>query len=116
MPRPAQRLWHVSTALRYISRNNDAPEQAIQYAKHEPIAQHHMVVAGPPAMSGGPHVAGTDPKTPRIEIAYETVDHFEKALRSSCIDFRTGTRHSGAEYILAGSPSGRANAHHHPGS
>ena len=35
----------------------------------EPISHVHTAVAGPPAMIGIPNVAGTDPKTPRIEIA-----------------------------------------------
>ena len=52
-------------------------------AMQEPINQHHTAVAGPPAANGEPKVAGTEPSTPRMEIAYETVDHFENSRRSS---------------------------------
>lgn len=38
-------------------------------AMHDPMNQAHTAVAGPPAMMGIPKVAGTDPKTPRIEMA-----------------------------------------------
>lgn len=41
-------------------------------------AQTH--VAGPPEVIGTPKVAGTEPSTPRMEIAYDTVDHREKCL------------------------------------
>jgi len=51
---------------------------------NDPMNQHHTAVAGPPAEIGIPKVAGTDPRTPRIEIAYETVDHFVNSRRSSC--------------------------------
>jgi hypothetical protein len=62
----------------------DLPELAIIIAMIEPMNQHHTAVAGPPAFSGLLKVAGTDPKTPRIEIAYDTVDHFVKWRRNSC--------------------------------
>ena len=52
-------------------------------AIQEPINQHQTAVAGPPAAKGEPKVAGTEPRTPRIEIAYETVDHFENSRRNS---------------------------------
>lgn len=45
----------------------------------DPINQHHTAVAGPPALSGWPKVAGTDPNTPNIEMAYDIVDHFENS-------------------------------------
>ena len=43
-----------------------------------PISHAQTAVAGPPDCSGLPKVAGTEPSTPRIEMAYETVDHLEK--------------------------------------
>lgn len=49
----------------------------------EPINQHHTAVAGPPDANGEPKVAGTEPRTPRMEMAYETVDHLENSRRSS---------------------------------
>lgn len=52
-------------------------------AIHDPMNQHHTAVAGPPAMMGIPNVAGTEPRTPRMEIAYDTVDHFVNSRRSS---------------------------------
>lgn len=52
-------------------------------AMTDPINQHHTAVAGPPAARGLLKVAGTDPSTPRIEMAYETVDHLENSRRSS---------------------------------
>ena len=61
------------------------PELAMQKAIQDPINQHQTAVAGPPAMMGLPKVAGTDPKTPRIEMAYETVDHWVNSLRNSCL-------------------------------
>jgi len=45
------------------------PELAIRYAMTEPTNQHHTAVAGPPEFKGLPIVAGTEPKTPRMEIA-----------------------------------------------
>ena len=38
-------------------------------AIHEPKNQHQTAVAGPPAAKGAPKVAGTEPNTPRMEIA-----------------------------------------------
>lgn len=52
-------------------------------AMHDPMNQHHTAVAGPPVMMGFPNVAGTEPSTPRMEIAYETVDHLVNSRRSS---------------------------------
>ena len=43
-----------------------------------PMNHAHTAVAGPPDVIGAPNVAGTEPSTPRMEIAYETVDHREK--------------------------------------
>jgi hypothetical protein len=60
------------------------PELAIQYAMILPMVQAHTAVAGPPELMGEPKVAGTEPNTPRIEIAYDTVDHLEKCLCKTC--------------------------------
>lgn len=53
-------------------------------AMTEPMNQAHTAVAGPPAASGLPIVAGTEPSTPRMEMAYETVDHLVNSRFSSC--------------------------------
>lgn len=50
----------------------------MQYAMILPMNHAHTAVAGPPELMGAPKVAGTEPNTPRIEMAYETVDHLEK--------------------------------------
>lgn len=60
------------------------PELAMQNAMIEPMAQHQTAVAGPPDPMGAPKVAGTEPSTPRMEIAYDTVDHLVNSLLSSC--------------------------------
>jgi len=57
-------------------------------AIHDPMNQHHTAVAGPPTMMGIPNVAGTEPRTPRMEIAYDTVDHFVNSRRSSYTDIQ----------------------------
>lgn len=49
----------------------------------EPINHVHTAVAGPPVAIGVVIVAGTEPNTPRIEIAYDTVDHFVNSRLSS---------------------------------
>lgn len=49
----------------------------------DPKNQHHTAVAGPPEVMGTVKVAGTEPSTPRIEIAYDTVDHLVNSLRNS---------------------------------
>lgn len=49
-----------------------------------PMNQAQTAVAGPPDDIGAPKVAGTEPSTPRMEMAYETVDHLEKCLWSTC--------------------------------
>jgi hypothetical protein len=56
----------------------------MQYAMILPINHAHTAVAGPPEDIGAPNVAGTDPSTPRMDIAYETVDHREKCRRRTC--------------------------------
>lgn len=61
------------------------PELAIQYAMILPMNHAHTAVAGPPELIGLPKVAGTEPSTPRIEIAYDTVDHLEKCRWRTCI-------------------------------
>ena len=52
---------------------------AIQLPKN----QHHTAVAGPPDATGMLNVAGTEPSTPRIEMAYDTVDQRVNSRRSS---------------------------------
>ena len=59
---------------------------------HDPMNQAHTAVAGPPAEIGLPNVAGTEPRTPRIEMAYETVDHFENSLLNSCRQTQYGSK------------------------
>lgn len=49
----------------------------------EPMNQAQTAVAGPPRLIGTPYVAGCEPSTPRIEIAYDTVDHLVNSRRSS---------------------------------
>jgi len=49
----------------------------------DPMNHAHTEEAGPPKLSGMPKVAGTEPRTPRTEIAYDKVDHLVKwRLRS----------------------------------
>jgi hypothetical protein len=48
---------------------SSVPELAIQYAITLPMNQAHTAVAGPPALIGLEKVAGTEPRTPRIEMA-----------------------------------------------
>ena len=45
------------------------PELAIHIAMKDPMNQHQTAVAGPPATIGIPKVAGTEPRTPRMEMA-----------------------------------------------
>jgi hypothetical protein len=59
------------------------PELAMHIAMVEPMNHAQTAVAGPPSASGTVMVAGTEPRTPRIEIAYDTVDHFVNSRRSS---------------------------------
>lgn len=70
--------------LRKLIRADNIPELAMQKAMHDPMNQHQTAVAGPPELIGLRKVAGTDPRTPRIEMAYDTVDHFVNSRRSSC--------------------------------
>ena len=52
-------------------------------AMRDPMNHAHTEAAGPPRLNGLPKVAGTEPKTPRTETAYDKVDHFVKCrLRS----------------------------------
>lgn len=48
---------------------SSATELAMHMAMHDPMNQHQTAVAGPPEANGGANVAGTEPRTPRIEIA-----------------------------------------------
>ena len=89
---PAVGYAETSSATRGLSAVRDGnamsidysiPELAIHMAMIDPMNQHQTAVAGPPAMIGIPNVAGTDPRTPRMEMAYDTVDHFVNSLRSS---------------------------------
>lgn len=48
-----------------------------------PMNHAQTAVAGPPAVMGLPKVAGTEPRTPRMDMAYETVDHFVNSRRNS---------------------------------
>lgn len=73
---------YIPPAVGYAE-TSSATELAMHMAMQEPMNQHHTAVAGPPAASGGPNVAGTDPNTPKMEIAYDTVDHFENSRLSS---------------------------------
>lgn len=54
-------------------------------AMNEPMNHVQTAVAGPPKLIGTPYVAGCDPSTPRMEIAYETVDHLVNSRRNSCL-------------------------------
>jgi hypothetical protein len=56
----------------------------MQYAIMLPMNHAQTHVAGPPEPIGTPKVAGTDPSTPRMDMAYETVDHREKCLFNTC--------------------------------
>lgn len=59
---------YIPPAVGYADTSSDT-ELPIHMAMHEPKNQHHTAVAGPPAANGDPKVAGTDPNTPRIEMA-----------------------------------------------
>jgi len=58
--------------------SSNKPDAAIQYAIIEPINQAHTTAAGPPKLNGMWNVAGTEPRIPSTEIAYEMVDQPEK--------------------------------------
>jgi hypothetical protein len=59
------------------------PELAMHIAIMDPMNQAQTAVPGPPSVKGTEIVPGTDPRTPRMDIAYETVDHFVNSRRSS---------------------------------
>jgi len=59
------------------------PEEAMHMAMQLPKNQHQTAVAGPPEEIGTLKVAGTEPNTPRIEMAYDTVDHLVNSRRNS---------------------------------
>jgi hypothetical protein len=44
----------------------------------EPKNHAQTAAAGPPRLRGLPNVAGTDPKTPRTETAYDNVEYLVK--------------------------------------
>lgn len=73
MPKPIRRLAIVNYLLFRSSNAKKwpakVPELAIHIAIKEPMNQAHTAVAGPPELSGLPIVAGTDPNTPKIEMA-----------------------------------------------
>lgn len=52
-----------------LVKNANEPELAIQYAMTLPMNHAHTTVAGPPELIGTPNVAGTEPSTPRIDMA-----------------------------------------------
>jgi hypothetical protein len=80
---------------------------------HDPISQHQTAVAGPPAERGELKVAGTEPRTPKTEIAYDTVDHLVNSLRSS---FSNLVQEIQLPWIIpACSQSALAYAHHRLG-
>jgi hypothetical protein len=73
---------YIPPAVGYAE-TSSATELAMHIAMHEPMNHAHTAVAGPPAEMGLPNVAGTEPRTPKMEIAYETVDHFENSRLNS---------------------------------
>ena len=73
---------YIPPAVGYAD-TSSATELPTHIAMQEPINQHHTAAAGPPAARGYEKVAGTEPSTPRIEIAYETVDHLENSRLNS---------------------------------
>lgn len=76
---------YIPPAVGYAE-TSSATELAMHIAISDPMNQHHTAVAGPPAEIGDPKVAGTEPKTPRMEIAYDTVDHLENSRLNSYED------------------------------
>jgi hypothetical protein len=79
----------------------------------EPKNQHHIAVAGPPAAKGAPKVAGTEPRTPKMEIAYEMVDHLENSRLSSCRKCQRALKTKELLIIPAYSQFEPEGAHHH---
>jgi hypothetical protein len=49
----------------------------------DPMAHAHTAAPGPPVLIGLPNVAGTDPRTPRTDTAYEIVEYLVKCRDSS---------------------------------
>ncbi len=52
-------------------------------ANMDPVNQVQIAVAGPPDASGADQVAGTDPRTPMMEMAYDNVLHRVNSRRNS---------------------------------
>lgn len=63
---------------------SSATQLAMIYAMHDPMNHAHTAVAGPPTVMGTPYVAGCEPSTPKMEIAYERVDHLPNSRFNSC--------------------------------
>jgi hypothetical protein len=59
---------YIPPAVGYAE-TSSATELAMHIAMQDPMNQAHTAVAGPPAEIGLPNVAGTEPRTPKIEIA-----------------------------------------------
>ncbi len=55
----------------------------MHWAMNVPTSHAQTVDAGPPMPSGLPNVAGTEPRTPRTETAYDSVDQRLKWRRRS---------------------------------
>jgi hypothetical protein len=69
MPILAPILSPMSVFQTLTSERTHIPELAIHIAMHDPTNHAHTAVAGPPEAKGLLNVAGTDPRTPRMEIA-----------------------------------------------
>lgn len=74
---------YIPPAVGYAE-TNSATQLAMTMAMNDPMNHVQTAVAGPPTLMGTPYVAGCDPRTPRIDIAYETVDHLVNSRRNSC--------------------------------
>jgi hypothetical protein len=61
----------------------ELPEAEIHDAISDPTNHAQTEEAGPPRLKGVPKVAGTEPRTPRTETAYESVDRFVESLLMS---------------------------------
>jgi hypothetical protein len=59
---------YIPPAVGYADTSSDT-EAAIHVAMQLPTNQHQTAAAGPPEDIGMLKVAGTEPRTPRIEIA-----------------------------------------------
>lgn len=73
---------YIPPAVGYAE-TSSATDDAMNSAITLPMSHAITAVAGPPDASGALNVAGTDPKTPRIEIAYEIVENAVNSRRSS---------------------------------